>query len=1032
MVPAESPNWYLEVSPRGTLDNLVVVPVEPRALGPGEVRVAVRAAGVNFRDVLIALDMYPGEASFGGEGAGVVLEVAPDVDDLIPGDAVMGLLPQAFGPSAVTDRRLLARIPAGWSYESAAATPIVYLTAYYALHELGGVTPGQSVLVHAAAGGVGMAATRIARHLGAEVFATASPGKWEVLRAEGFDDAHLANSRTVQFEHDVLAATGGRGVDVVLDALAGEFVDASLRLLPRGGRFIEMGKTDIRDADEVAMRHNGVTYQAFDLAEAGPDGIARMFAELLVLFEDGTLGPLPVHGWDVRRAADALRHVSHARHVGKVVLSMPRQLAPAGTVLVSGTGSLGSLVARHLVTAHGVRHLVLTSRRGEAAPGAAELVAELVEAGATVTVARCDMADRAAVTRILADIPDDHPLTAVVHTAGVLDDGVVTALTPERLDTVFRSKVDAALVLHELTRDLDLAAFVLFSSAAGVFGNSGQANYAAANSFLDGLARQRRAAGLPATSLAWGMWAQSTGMAAGLDEAALARTKRDGMSGLSAELGMALFDVALRSPDPVLVPAVLDLVASREADMPALPLLRGLVRRPRRAVAAVAAGDIPFAERLAALGGRERDRFLLDLVREQAATVLGLADPGGVEPDRAFREIGFDSLTSVELRNRLDAATGHRLPPTVVFDYPNPGALARYLRTELVGDPVTAEPAPTTADGVPVPVDESIAIVAMSCRYSGGVSSPDDLWRVLVDGVDVIGDFPTDRGWDVDTLFDPDPDRAGRTYVRQGAFLDDVAGFDADFFGISSREALAMDPQQRLLLETSWEVVERAGIDPTSLRGRDIGVFTGVINHEHIVRLHQATDAANMEGYRLTGAATSVASGRVAYSLGLEGPAITVDTACSSSLVALHLAARALRAGECSMALVGGVTVMATPASFVEFSRQRALARDGRIKAFSDSADGTVWGEGVGVLLVERLSDARRNGHPVLAVVRGSAVNQDGASNGLTAPNGPSQERVIRRALVESGLSVGDVDVVEAHGTGTALGDPIEVGALMA
>ncbi|MEU9273289.1 SDR family NAD(P)-dependent oxidoreductase, partial [Streptomyces sp. NPDC048251] len=700
-----------------------------------------------------------------------------------------------------------------------------------------------------------------------------------------------------------------------------------------------------------------------------------------------------------------------------------------GTVLVAGAGSLGGLVARHLVARYGVRRLLLASRRGPDAEGVPELVAELTGQGAWVSVAACDLSDREQVQALLASVPDEHRLTGVVHTAGVFDDGVIGALTPERLAGVFAPKVDAVRHLDELTRGLDLDAFVAFSSVAGVFGGGGQGNYAAANAFLDGLMANRRAAGLPGVSLAWGLWEERLGMAAHLSSVDQARASRGGVLAITAEEGMDLFDAAVESGQSLLVPIKLDLRELRAgvADGGSVPhLLRGLVRAARQPARAAGTGGASrkLSDRIAGLPEADQEALLLEVVRAQAAVVLGHAGPAGVRSDMAFKDAGFDSLTSVELRNRLSEAIGLKLPPTLVFDYPTPLVLARYLRDEF-GD---VAPVPVTPTIVAADAGEPIAIVGMACRLPGGVAGPEDLWRLVVEGRDAVAPFPDDRGWDLESLVDPDPDSSGTSYTSQGGFLRGAGLFDAGFFGISPREALAMDPQQRLLLEASWEAWEGAGVDPVSLKGTDVGVFSGVSSQGY----GTGVLAPELEGFAGTGLASSVASGRVSYVFGLEGPAVSVDTACSSSLVAMHLAAQALRQGECSMALAGGAMVMATPGTFVTFSRQRGLASDGRCKAFSSGADGMGLAEGVGVVVLERLSVARERGHRVLAVLRGSAVNQDGASNGLTAPNGPSQQRVIRRALDTAGLATTDVDVVEGHGTGTALGDPIEAQALLA
>ncbi|MFA7759096.1 type I polyketide synthase [Streptomyces sp. NRRL B-2790] len=486
---------------------------------------------------------------------------------------------------------------------------------------------------------------------------------------------------------------------------------------------------------------------------------------------------------------------------------------------------------------------------------------------------------------------------------------------------------------------------------------------------------------------------------------------------------------AFKVPDEILLGASVPRTSSGKIQRAVLAgqLAEALVTGRRDAAAGLRA-------RLLALPAPEQRHALLSLVLDATAEACG-GEGTDPEPGQAFTELGLGSLHGVLLRDRLGTLTGLELPATLVFDRPTPDAVAEFLYDALLGAP--SPPAhgarPGTRDGTPPP-DEPVAIVAMACRYPGlvdDVSSPEELWRLIADGTDATSAFPADRGWDLTGLFDSDPDRPGTSVTRRGGFLRRAADFDADFFGMSPREAQATDPQQRLLLETAWEVVERAGIAPGTLRGSDTGVFVGIMHGDYAGRLlHRGGHP--YEAHLALGSAGSVASGRIAYTLGLEGPAVTVDTACSSSLVALDWAARALRSGQCSLAMAGGVTVMAGPVPFVAFSRLRGLAPDGRCKPFSAAADGTAWGEGAGLVLLERLADARRHGHPVLAVLRGSAVNGDGASNGLTAPSGPAQERVIGDALASAGLAPADIDAVEAHGTGTPLGDPIEARALLA
>ncbi|WP_020499040.1 type I polyketide synthase [Sciscionella marina] len=826
--------------------------------------------------------------------------------------------------------------------------------------------------------------------------------------------------------------TGLAGTLALVQALGDAGIDAPLWALTRGAVATGSGEVvaDPRQAQvwglgrTVAAEHPDRWGGLIDLPEAWDERAAGRFCAVLAERDEDQVA-LRGNGILARRLARAPLPATSATHY-----------RPRGTVLITGgTGAIGGHVGRWL-TAREARRVVLTSRSGPQADGVAGLAADLAGAGADVDILTCDTGERGEIAGVLDRIAATGPaLSTVMHAAGALDDGVLDRLNPERLSSTLSGKAAGAVWLDELTADLDLDAFVLFSSTSATFGNGGQGNYAAANCFLDALAEDRRARGLAGLSLAWGPWdGGGVGQASEGARQRLARNKWEVL--MDPELAVRAMGQAIEDPDSVVLTLMevdFDALATERGaeDLRNTPFLRDLpeLRTAGAATPAQTGVDTDGAlyTRLSGLPETEQQRVLVDLIRAEAAMVMGYDSAEVIEQTRAFSEMGLDSLTSVELRNRLNTATGLHLPTTLLFDHPDPVALAAFLRAELLG----ADPVPADIPGVRVTEDEPLAIVAMGCRFPGGVRSPEELWELLATGGDAISGLPTDRGWDLDTLYDPDPDRTGTLYVREGGFLHDAPEFDAGFFGISPREALAMDPQQRLLLEVSWEALERGGIDLGSLRGSRTGVFIGGYFSGYDQFTSQAA-GGGLEGHLMTGNATSVLSGRVSYLLGLEGPALTVDTACSSSLVALHMACQALRNDECSLALVGGVTVMATPRDLVGFSRQRGLSVDGRCKAFSASADGMGMAEGAGMLAVERLSDARHNGRRILAVIRGSAVNQDGASNGLTAPNGPSQQRVIRAALADAGLSASDVDAVEAHGTGTTLGDPIEAQALLA
>ncbi|MCA9490227.1 MAG: SDR family NAD(P)-dependent oxidoreductase [Myxococcales bacterium] len=968
-----------------------------------------------------ALGMYPGRAgSLGSECAGVIVAVGSKVTRFAVGDPVMAFAPGGMAKLVTLDQRIVAPLPEGLSFEQGATIPLVFLTAWYALNDLAKMKAGEVLLVHAAAGGVGMAAVQVAKMLGVEVLGTASASKQDLVRSLGVTE--VASSRDLTFAE----LWKGRRVDAVLNALAGAFVDAGLGLLKEGGRFLEMGKTDVREADEVAAAHPGVWYRAFDLSEAGPDRIGEMLELLSEGFRSGQLTPLPVKSWPIAEAEGAFRFMAAAQHVGKLALTADTTAARTdGAVLVTGgLGALGRLISRWLVEDQGYRHLVLTSRSGPRAKGADELVAELAELGATVDVVAGDVGDEASLKAVLAGVK--VPLRGVVHAAGVLDDALVAKLTPERIEKVMAPKVRGAWNLHQATKDLDLDFFVLFSSVAGSTGSQGQANYSAANAWLDGLADLRRTLGLPALSVAWGPWA--SGMAADLSEEERAAMAGRGMVPIPEELGRTLWRELVRRQDGALVGTILDLRALQVAfsAAPVPPFFRTLVVT-RKARGAKAAADSPFIQELIALTPKQRENLLRDTLAAEIAKALNLGGPEAVPPGRPLAELGLDSLLAIELRNALSRRIGAQLPATFAFDHPTLDAMTVFLLEQLSAllPDAEASGSPELIERRAVRTNEPIAIVGMALRLPGHSNTPEQFWDFLATGNKDVRRVPEDR-WDADFGYTKDM-TPGRTYVNTGSFMDDIMGFDAEAFRLSAGEARGTDPQQRLLLETAWEALEPARIAPESLVNTRTGVFVGISHSEYGDRF-DADDPALP--YGISGNDNAFAAGRLAYVFGLRGPAMAISTTCSSSLVAIHEAVRALRTGDANVALAGGVHVIGSIGLYILLSQIGALSPDGVCHSFDAKANGYGRGEGVGMLVLKPLSLAEADGDRVLAVIRGSAINHDGRSTGLTVPSGPAQSAVIRDALQDAGLTADQVSVVEAHGTGTPLGDPIEVRAM--
>ncbi len=1025
----EDAGWVLAPDEGGAIETLRVQPVEARALAPNEVRAEIEACGLNFLDVFRAMGLVEEEGLLGEEFCGRIVETGSGVTTVAVGDRVAGFAFGTFGPEVVTREELVAPAPSDVSATALATIPSVFVTCVLS-YELAGLKAGDRVLIHAGAGGVGLAAIQLAQAAGAEVFATASAPKQAYLRSLGVE--HVFDSRSTAFGREILDATGGAGIDVVLNSLTGEgFIQASLACLAQGGRFVELARRDILSEDEMTALRPDVSYSILDLYTLKQQDPARPGAalkEVLARIAAGELAPLMHTRWPIAETSTAMGFMRGARHIGKIVLTAPplrrSGLRPDKAYLVTGgLGGIGCAMAAWLAE-QGAETIVLNGRRAPDA-GAEETIKALRERGVTVRVELADVTDSVALDEMLARMERElPPLGGVIHSVGVLSDAAIGNQSWESFETVLWPKMLGAWHLHRATADRDLDMFVLFSSVAGLLGNPGQANHAAANAFLDQLAAHRRALGLPGQAIAWGAWSE-LGEAEEQRERIAGRREASGTGWFSPEQGLKALNRLLREDRATAVVLEADWSVFGEALQSRHPLFEDLLT-----VATTDGQDSSSSEdllvQLGATPAAGREDLLISFLQREVQAVLRL--PSAPASAVGFFDLGMDSLMAVELRNRLNRAFSqtYMAPNTLVFDYPTIADLARHL-VDALGETDAAPLPGTEPEPPPEPSvrrkDDGIAIVGMACRFPG---APDieTFWRRIEAGADAVTDGRPGFGPWNGVSGDP----AGEDAVsRRGGFVEGIDRFDAGFFGMTPIAARMMDPQQRLLLETSWRALEDAGIAPDQLRGTSTGIYAGVAASEY-----RDLMMAGGEGLSYLGTASSMAVGGVAFQLGLMGPAIPVMLNCAASLVTVQQAVAGLQQGEVDLALVGGVNALFSPGLTREMAELGMLSKEGRCKTFDASADGFVRSEGCGMVVLKRLSEAEADGDRIWGVIRGAAVNQNGASAGPTVPNGPAQERVIEEALTRAGFPPSDVDYLEAHGAGSALGDTIEVQAAAA
>ncbi len=1026
----DEPGWLIAPDEGGALEGLQVEPLPTCPLEPGEVRVAVEAAGLNLWDVFRALGVIE-EGSLGGEMCGRILEIAPDVSSVSVGDRVAGFAFGTFRSEAVMREELVTPVPSGIPLTALATVPTAFVSAALSF-DFAGLKAGDRVLIHTASGGVGLAALQLAHAAGAEVFATTSAPKQAYLRSLGVK--HVFDSRQTKFGQEILEATGGEGVHVVLNSLTGEgFIDTSLSCLAQGGRFVEMSNQNILSREEMAAVRPDVAYSILeldDLKERDPALPGHALKGVMERLAAGELKPLVHSRWSLTEAGSAMDFMRTARHIGKNVLAMPPlvrgRLREDRTYLVTGgLGGIGCALAGWLAE-RGAGVIVLNGRR-DPDPEAVEAIDALRERGVSVQVEIADVTDTAAVDamleRIDATLP---PLAGVVHSVGVLADAVLTNQSWGSFQQVLWPKMLGAWHLHRATAHRDLDLFVLFSSITGVLGNSGQANHAAANAFLDQLATHRRALGLPGQTIAWGAWS-------GLGEAEEQRERIEkqleaaGTGWITPQQGLRALETLVRQDAPAGMVAVVDWPTFVEGHSDVPPFLEELLSTSASDADEASESSEDVLAQLRVSPRTDAESILVSFLQKELQAVMRLPSPPSTSV--GFFDLGMDSLMAVELRNRLNRAFAgeYVVSNTAIFDYPDVTTLARYLADELGQLGESGGAASTSETAAPAPratvmsEDDGIAIVGMACRFPRA-KDLSEYWHLLDSGTDGITNGRQGTGPWSGAVGDPEAEDSA--YLR-GAFVEGIEWFDSRFFRIAPIEARLMDPRQRMMLETSWQALEEAGIDPDGLRGSRTGVYAGVVGSEYksLIRASGKTDS-------YLGTTASVTVGRVAFALGLEGPAMAIDMACASALAAVHQAVAGLQRGEVDLALAGGVQVVLSRGVSRFMMDAGMLSPSGQCRPFDASADGYVRGEGCGIVVLKRLSEAEAAGDRIWGVIKGSAVNQNGASAGLTVPNGPAQERVMEAALVQAGFTGADVDYLEAHATGSQLGDAIEVHAV--